>query len=76
MVMPSVPIGWTIVTNYGWTYHNSWYSYFAAFEFLDDFSMNLVETHLGLHNPISKQPFYVLVETSGSNSTHDEQVCS
>ncbi|KAJ7381501.1 D-2-hydroxyglutarate dehydrogenase, mitochondrial [Desmophyllum pertusum] len=48
----------------------------SAFEFLDDFSMNLVETHLGLHNPISKQPFYVLVETSGSNSTHDEQVCS
>lgn len=45
----------------------------SAFEFLDDFSMNLVETQLGLHNPISKWPFYVLVETSGSNGTHDEQ---
>ena len=45
----------------------------SAFEFLDDFCMDLVEMHLGLHNPISKQPFYVLLETSGSNSTHDEQ---
>lgn len=45
----------------------------SAFEFLDDCSMNLVEMQLGLHNPISKQPFYVLLETSGSNSTHDEQ---
>ena len=47
---------------------------FTAFEFLDDFCMNLVETKLGLHNPISKQPFYVLIETSGSNSSHDEEV--
>lgn len=45
----------------------------SAFEFLDDFCMNLVETKLGLHNPISKQPFYVLIETSGSNSSHDEE---
>ena len=36
--------------------------------------MHLVETYLGLHNPISKWPFYVLVETSGSNSNHDEEV--
>ena len=48
--------------------------FFTAFEFLDDFCMNLVETKLGLHNPISKQPFYVLIETSGSNSSHDEEV--
>lgn len=57
-------------------FNHSLISYFAAFEFLDDFSMNIVEMQLGLHNPISKQPFYVLLETSGSNSTHDEQVLS
>ena len=37
--------------------------------------MQLVTTYLGLHNPIRKWPFYVLVETSGSNSNHDEEVC-
>lgn len=45
----------------------------SAFEFLDSSCMNLVERHLGLHNPISKWPFYVLVETSGSSSNHDEE---
>ena len=35
--------------------------------------MDLVERHLGLHNPISKWPIYVLVETSGSNEEHDMQ---
>lgn len=45
----------------------------SAFEFLDDSCMHLVETHLRLHNPISKWPFYVLIETSGSVSNHDEE---
>ena len=54
--------------------NNSYMFYFVAFEFLDDFSMSVVETQLGLHNPISKQPFYVLVETYGSDGNHDQQV--
>lgn len=48
--------------------------FLVAFEFLDDTCMHLVETHLGLQNPISKWPFYVLVETSGSSGNHDEEV--
>lgn len=38
--------------------------------------MHLVESKLGLHNPINKWPFYVLIETFGSNSSHDEEVCN
>lgn len=45
----------------------------SAFEFQDDVSMQLLEAFLGLSNPISRWPFYVLVETSGSNSYHDEE---
>lgn len=45
----------------------------SAFEFQDETSMELVTTYLGLHNPIRKWPFYVLVETSGSNDNHDEE---
>ena len=47
---------------------------FAAFEFLDNHCMDVVETHLKYRNPINKFPFYVLVETSGSNADHDEEV--
>ena len=38
--------------------------------------MHLVESKVGLHNPINKWPFYVLIETFGSNSSHDEEVCN
>ena len=36
--------------------------------------MDLVERHLHLNNPISSFPMYVLVETSGSNDIHDQEV--
>ena len=36
--------------------------------------MECVETNLKYRNPIDQFPFYVLVETSGSNSRHDEEV--
>ncbi|KAL9845219.1 LOW QUALITY PROTEIN: D-2-hydroxyglutarate dehydrogenase, mitochondrial [Geothlypis trichas] len=45
----------------------------SAYEFMDEKCMELVETHLKLSNPVADSPFYVLIETSGSNSTHDEE---
>ena len=45
-----------------------------AVEFMDATSMNLVEKHLHLHNPISSHDFYTLVETSGSHDQHDKEV--
>ncbi|XP_053701919.1 D-2-hydroxyglutarate dehydrogenase, mitochondrial isoform X1 [Synchiropus splendidus] len=43
----------------------------SAFEFLDAECMRLLNTHLRLLNPISESPFYVLIETSGSDPEHD-----
>ncbi|XP_071422786.1 D-2-hydroxyglutarate dehydrogenase, mitochondrial isoform X2 [Pithys albifrons albifrons] len=45
----------------------------SAYEFLDEKCMELVERHLKLSSPVTGSPFYVLIETSGSNSTHDEE---
>ncbi|XP_048811143.1 D-2-hydroxyglutarate dehydrogenase, mitochondrial [Lagopus muta] len=45
----------------------------SAFEFMDEKCMELVEKHLGLSNPVRGSPFYVLIETSGSNLRHDEE---
>ncbi|XP_014826872.1 PREDICTED: D-2-hydroxyglutarate dehydrogenase, mitochondrial isoform X1 [Poecilia mexicana] len=45
----------------------------SAFEFLDSECMRLLNTHLKLANPISDCPFYIVIETSGSDSDHDSQ---
>ncbi|KAM4540616.1 D-2-hydroxyglutarate dehydrogenase, mitochondrial [Fundulus diaphanus] len=45
----------------------------SAFEFLDSECMRLLNTHLKLPNPISDCPFYIVIETSGSDSNHDSQ---
>ncbi|NWX32278.1 D2HDH protein, partial [Notiomystis cincta] len=45
----------------------------SAYEFMDEKCMELVERHLKLSNPVTGSPFYVLIETSGSNSTHDKE---
>ncbi|XP_019329118.1 PREDICTED: D-2-hydroxyglutarate dehydrogenase, mitochondrial isoform X2 [Aptenodytes forsteri] len=45
----------------------------SAYEFMDEKCMELVERHLKLSSPVAGSPFYVLIETSGSNSTHDEE---
>ena len=37
--------------------------------------MSSVRENLGYANPIGEHPFYVLVETSGSNDAHDTEVC-
>lgn len=47
----------------------------SAFEFLDSTNMSLVEKHTSLTNPISPQPLYLLIETSGSQESHDQEVC-
>ncbi|KAM4625820.1 D-2-hydroxyglutarate dehydrogenase, mitochondrial isoform 1-T1 [Polymixia lowei] len=45
----------------------------SAFEFLDRDCMRLLNTHLKLPNPITDCPFYIVIETAGSNPTHDEE---
>jgi len=37
-------------------------------------SVDLVTRHTELANPLEKSPFYVLIETAGSNGRHDEEV--
>ncbi|XP_048861014.1 D-2-hydroxyglutarate dehydrogenase, mitochondrial [Brienomyrus brachyistius] len=45
----------------------------SAFEFLDSACMRLLEKHLKLNNPIRESPFYIVIETAGSNASHDEE---
>ncbi|KAG0293495.1 hypothetical protein BGZ98_002150, partial [Dissophora globulifera] len=48
----------------------------SAFEFWDKEAIKLVKDHLvvGANDPLQTQhPFYVLVETSGSNKDHDDE---
>ncbi|ESO91314.1 hypothetical protein LOTGIDRAFT_182587 [Lottia gigantea] len=45
----------------------------SAFEFMDSASMDCVKQNLNLKSPVSESPFYVLIETGGSNGSHDEE---
>lgn len=45
----------------------------SAFEFLDSECMRLLNTHLKLPNPISDCPFYIVIETAGSDANHDSE---
>lgn len=45
----------------------------SAVEFFDEGSSQLVKRQLGLQNPLEASPFYVLIETSGSNEKHDQE---
>ncbi|XP_017366208.1 D-2-hydroxyglutarate dehydrogenase, mitochondrial isoform X1 [Cebus imitator] len=45
----------------------------SAFEFMDAECMQLVGRHLHLASPVQESPFYVLIETSGSNAGHDAE---
>ena len=47
----------------------------TACEFLEHDCLELVLKNVGGEQPISKFPFYMLIETSGSNQQHDEEVC-
>ena len=48
----------------------------SAFEFMDTASMEMIGENLHLTNPISPAPFYLLIETGGSNKDHDEEKLS
>ncbi|XP_026287639.1 D-2-hydroxyglutarate dehydrogenase, mitochondrial isoform X2 [Frankliniella occidentalis] len=45
----------------------------SSCEMMDRESLQAVEDNLKLRVPIKDCPFYLLIETSGSNSTHDEE---
>ncbi|XP_022090093.1 D-2-hydroxyglutarate dehydrogenase, mitochondrial-like [Acanthaster planci] len=46
----------------------------SAFEFMDQTTLSYVTKYLGLRNPLNREyPFYILIETSGSNGSHDEE---
>lgn len=45
----------------------------SSFELIDAQSLNVVTKHFGKQCPISQHPFYILIETHGSNATHDEE---
>ncbi|XP_046343610.2 D-2-hydroxyglutarate dehydrogenase, mitochondrial-like [Haliotis rufescens] len=45
----------------------------SAFEMMDNATMEVVTGNLNLTCPISNNAFYALVETSGSNATHDQE---
>jgi len=45
----------------------------SSCEFMDKDSMECVTGNLNLTNPICGSDFYMLLETSGSNSNHDEE---
>jgi D-lactate dehydrogenase (cytochrome) len=48
----------------------------VAFEFWDGSALQMFKKH-GSPKPIMEKeyPFYVLIETSGSNKDHDDEVC-
>ncbi|KAJ9075822.1 D-lactate ferricytochrome c oxidoreductase [Entomophthora muscae] len=49
----------------------------SAFEFIDEESMRLVKIHASLRDPLSDSfPFYILIETHGSNKEHDDEKLS
>ncbi|GLH15671.1 Alkyldihydroxyacetonephosphate synthase [Gryllus bimaculatus] len=44
----------------------------SSCEMLDHVTLDAVTSNLNLRNPIGEHPFYMLLETSGSNGEHDE----
>jgi FAD/FMN-containing dehydrogenase len=45
----------------------------SSCEYIDAQSMNCVTKNLTLKCPIGSHPFYMLIETSGSNGVHDSE---
>lgn len=45
----------------------------SSCEVIDEHSISPVVNTLGVRSPLSEYPFYVLIETSGSNAGHDEE---
>lgn len=45
----------------------------SSCEMMDLLSLDAATSNLKLQRPIGEFPFYMLIETSGSNGTHDEE---
>ncbi|KAJ8929674.1 hypothetical protein NQ314_017601 [Rhamnusium bicolor] len=45
----------------------------SSCEFIDERSLDLVTSRLKLKSPLAVHPFYMLIETHGSNNDHDEE---
>ncbi|XP_024525636.1 D-2-hydroxyglutarate dehydrogenase, mitochondrial [Selaginella moellendorffii] len=47
----------------------------SAFEFIDSFALDMVLKHSGHRHPLpdAKEKFYLLIETTGSNQSHDKE---
>jgi hypothetical protein len=45
----------------------------SSCEMMDQESVNVVHENMGISCPIPNMPFYILIETSGSNNAHDEE---
>lgn len=43
----------------------------SSCEVIDSASLQLLDS-LGLHSPLDKYPFYLLIEAAGSHAAHDE----
>lgn len=43
----------------------------SAFEVMDTPTMKMMNERCNLNSPIGEYPFYLIIETSGSNETHD-----
>lgn len=44
----------------------------SSFELIDALSLDIVTGYYNLKSPVADYPFYILVETQGSNPVHDE----
>lgn len=45
----------------------------SSCELIDAKSLDVVTSHLNLKSPLPDYPFYMLIETHGSNNAHDEE---
>ena len=45
----------------------------SSCEMMDQESVKVVHENMGISCPLPDMPFYVLIETSGSNNAHDEE---
>ena len=55
-------------------YNGNLILYYVACEFFDQTCAKLTSKHLSLVTPLPAAQFYCLVETSGSNDRHDQEV--
>ncbi|KAJ8918438.1 hypothetical protein NQ315_008135 [Exocentrus adspersus] len=45
----------------------------SSCEMMDELTMDVVVSHLKLKSPLPQHPFYMIIETHGSNENHDEE---